>query len=432
MVALTNHLMEHVRSHVLQKLYGQKHPRKVVGLEKEYDLIYSCLKNTIIQKRGHQCLLLGAEATGKSLLISKALAQLEAEFPEQYLVVKVNGLIHGDDKSALRSIAQQLDSKLHTNGDNIETIKMSQTMQNINALFDSASFNENSEQKISVVFIVEEFQKFCQMHQVLAYELLNFSQTCPFGVAFIGVSKRSNVVELLEKRNRSRNSAISVFLPRPKTVAGLEAIAYSILAVDDEEVLEKYPEEVEMWNSYLEQQLAATIAAIAKDVFYLTNSPAHLCQQLLPSILNITELTNPSQSLMALGTSESLTSDADNVAELDWALLICAARSQIKFNTQTVNLVIVMDEWRQIAKETHIARFSTHNITSLETPGTTKSSILLAKHAWERLINLGLLQPVNANDGFSELKMYVPELNIDDLKLLLKRSFSLYSWTDLN
>lgn len=424
--------MEAVKNHVLEKLYGYRSPSQVIGLDSEFDQVFSALKNTVVQKRGYQCLLLGASATGKTMLVNKALERLAVEHANEYILVRINGLIHPDDKIALRSIAQQLDVVIKTGDDSIESVKMSQTMFNLNTLFESASLSNDPESKLSVVFVVEEFQKYCQMHQVLAYELLNLSQTCTFGVAFIGTSRRSNLIELLEKRNRSRINANSIMLSKPRSIADLTAIANSLLAIDDEKLVTEFPNEVKQYRKFLESPTAkSSIDAAVKNVFYTTNSAHHLCSQLQPLILDLTDLED--QDLMTFGSAESLITDYNNVAELDWAILICAARALTKLNTPTVNLVIVMDEWRAVASYTHIERYSTHAVTTLETPGSTKSSLLLARHAWDRLRKLGFFQPLhNTDDTHSELTMFVPEFDLEDIKAILPRTYSLYSWTDIN
>lgn len=419
--------MDGVRAHVLEKLYGRRAPARVVGLAAEYEQVYATLEQTCVQKRGYQCMLLGAAATGKTLLVNRALAELEQRHAGEYILVRINGLVHGEDKLALRSIAQQLDATISTGDDSIEDVKMSQTMQNLNSLFERASLGDQPEQHVSVIFVVEEFQKYCQMHQVLAYELLELSQTCPFGVAFVGTSRRTNLVELLEKRNRSRNAALSVHLGKPRSAAELAEIGRALLAVDDEALRTSEPDAVRAWDAFVE---GLDVAAVATRVFYTTNSPQHLCAQLLPYVLGVEDLA--CRDLMAPSTTESLLADFNNVPELEWALLLCAARALVKFNTPTVNLVIVMDEWRAAAAQTHTERYSTSAVTSLETPGQSKASLLLARHAWDRLRRLGLLQPLNVADAHGELKMFVPELDLEDLKTILPRTFSLYSWTEIS
>lgn len=415
--------MENSRSQVLNKLYGKAYPERLVGLEKEFSSVYNALHNTVVQKRGHQCILLGARATGKTMLIDFALQKLEAEHKGQFLVIKINGLCHSDDKLALREIARQLDALISNGVISVEQPSMSQTLKSINQLFDNAASETLNEEVpgtdvVSVIFVIEELDRYTSAHQILAYELFDLCQTSPIGVSILATSTRLNVVDLLEKRNRSRNFAVVHTLPKPQTVERLIEISDAFLENSaNEELIERH-----------------VLTKLAEQVHYTTNSVRHMSSLLVSHILKIQDssLTQPS-------TSENLLYPIDAVPQLDWALLICAARAVARYETESVNMVIVLDEWRMMARADHNNQFiemSAHMQArgkggTAVTPGATPSSLRAARHSWDRLCDLGMLQPTTTQSVQDDLRMYVPELDLDDLRDLLPRSYSLFGWTKI-
>lgn len=65
----------------------------------------------------------------------------------------------------------------------------------------------------SVIFILEEFDLFCAHHnQTLLYNLFDVSQSAQAPICVLGVTCRLDVIELLEKRVKSRFSHRQVFL----------------------------------------------------------------------------------------------------------------------------------------------------------------------------------------------------------------------------
>jgi origin recognition complex subunit 4 len=53
-------------------------------------------------------LLLGPRGCGKSMILEQVLAHLELQFKDRVSLVRLNGLLHADDRCALKEIAKQL------------------------------------------------------------------------------------------------------------------------------------------------------------------------------------------------------------------------------------------------------------------------------------------------------------------------------------
>lgn len=418
--------------YVLNKLYGKEYPQNAVNLESAVSTVFSCIRNTVIQKRGNQCMLLGARATGKSLVVHKALNLALEQFPDQFLVVKINGIIQNEDRLALREIAKQLDRQINTTDEPIEKPSMNLTLKSLNMLFnvdveeehgahemqvEESKFNQEvgtSTRPKSVVFIVDEFERYTINHQVLAYELLDWCQASLAGVAVIGLSARMNMMDLLEKRNRSRNTAKVLTLGKPSTSQELELIGKEILrpsSVSDatEEYYARFP-----------------LQQLVEQVYYTSNSVRHLASLLQPYALGIPPFTNQQF------TSEHMLVPLESMPELDLALIVCAARAVVRYDTSAVNLVIVLDEWRTLANATHTSRFQMAPVSkSLPKPGSTPASHRAVRYAWENLREMGLLEPSASQGAQEDLKMFIPELDIEDIRDILPRNHTLYEWTSL-
>ncbi|CAM6011688.1 unnamed protein product [Sphagnum balticum] len=153
-------------------------------------------------------LLLGPRGCGKSMILEQVLAHLELQFKDRVSPVRLNGLLHADDRCALKEIAKQLCMDHH--------LLFSKT----------ASFDENLKFLITmlkecalshktVIFVLDEFDLFAQRaKQRLLYNLLDAMQSNLTQAAVVGLSCRLDADQLLEKRVRSRFSNRKLlFLP---------------------------------------------------------------------------------------------------------------------------------------------------------------------------------------------------------------------------
>lgn len=65
----------------------------------------------------------------------------------------------------------------------------------------------------SIIFILEEFDLFCAHHnQTLLYNLFDISQSAQAPICVLGITCRIDVIQLLEKRVKSRFSHRQMFL----------------------------------------------------------------------------------------------------------------------------------------------------------------------------------------------------------------------------
>lgn len=123
----------------------------------------------------------------------------------------MNGLIHTDDKIALKSITSQLDLENATQGKSFGSFA-----ENLAFLIDCLKAGNNRKSK-SIIFILDDFDLFCAHHnQTLLYNLFDVAQSAQAPICVVGLTYRLDVIELLEKRVKSRFSHRQVFL-HPKS-----------------------------------------------------------------------------------------------------------------------------------------------------------------------------------------------------------------------
>ncbi|KAK9321666.1 hypothetical protein V1517DRAFT_168752 [Lipomyces orientalis] len=283
--------MDKIKRRVLAQLHG-KLPVPIVGIDDAYKKVYKLLEQTVLAPTldialgssgldspssllsstkfhgGNSALLLGPRASGKSLIISTASAELERKYRGQ------SGLAQTDDKQALQEIAAQIeygrralddDDSLYVDLDDEaseDPTKMRYKRQSsrvvlerLLSLFsgragvrddnDEPSSNQQSQMQqpvVSVLIILDEFEQFATMQnpQTLLYNLLDVAQSPRYSlktdnpapnICIIGVSSRMNAPEMLEKRVRSRFSHRVIVLPHAGDLESFWKVCSSSLKV---------------------------------------------------------------------------------------------------------------------------------------------------------------------------------------------------------
>lgn len=122
------------------------------------------------------------------------------------IIVHLNGYLDTDDRLALKSITVQMHLENAANGKVFGSFAE-------NLAFLLACLKSGDKHSKSVIYILEEFDLFCTHHnQTLLYNLLDVSQSAQAPICVLGITCRLDVVELLEKRVKSRFSHRQVFI----------------------------------------------------------------------------------------------------------------------------------------------------------------------------------------------------------------------------
>lgn len=129
------------------------------------------------------------------------------EFRKNTLIVILNGNVHTDDALALKSITKQMKLETAVDGKVFTTFA-----DNLAFLLDCLKSGNRMQSK-SVVLVLEEFDLFCgHNNQTLIYNLFDVAQSAQAPICVIGLTRCNDVIELLEKRVKSRFSHRQIFL----------------------------------------------------------------------------------------------------------------------------------------------------------------------------------------------------------------------------
>ena len=235
--------------------------------------LHDLLTSTIETGHNNSILLLGPRGTGKTLVLEKVLENLEKEHEKDgespVAILRVNGMVHSEERVALREIARQLCER-----HNIPFSKGSSFDDNLAFLHDIMRELKGHR---ACIFVLDEFDAFAtRAKQTLLYNLLDAMQTSNVQAALVGISSRHDCLELLEKRVRSRFSHRKLLFssPPPADPSGM-IIQLLKLPTDPAVNNASY---VQRFNRALTQ--AATSPAVRKvldRLFDCNCSPRHVC-----------------------------------------------------------------------------------------------------------------------------------------------------------
>ncbi|KAM6521310.1 origin recognition complex subunit 4 [Fusarium solani] len=300
----------------------------------------------------------------------------------------------------------------------------------------------------SIVFVIDEFDMFASHpRQTLLYNLFDIAQSRKAPIAVVGCTTRLDVVEMLEKRVKSRFSHRYAYLSMPKSLPAYWQVCRQGLAVDSDEAekegintyLEGHAEFQQYWNQKIEGLYRErSFQDLLQYHYYTTKSAsAFLTEWILPlSALSASDVTLKIPALQS--EVESLT-PPDNrlhllstLSELDLGLLIAAARLDIVAHTDTVNLAMAYDEYSSLMGKQRV-----HSATAgmmAVGGGVRVWSRGVAGIAWERLISLGLLVPAGIGGartlghGGLEGKMWKVDVALEEIPAAVKLSTVLARW----
>uniref|UniRef100_A0AAG5D1Z7 Origin recognition complex subunit 4 n=1 Tax=Anopheles atroparvus TaxID=41427 RepID=A0AAG5D1Z7_ANOAO len=207
------------------------------GYETEREHVRDLLQRTAEDGESNSVLLLGPRGSGKTTLITSVLAELlpQQTFHRNTLIVYLNGLIHTDDRQALKSATAQMNLENAVDGQVFGSFA-----ENLAFLLECLKAGDRKKSK-SVIFLLEEFDLFCSHHnQTLLYNLFDVAQSAQAPICVVGITARLDVIEMLEKRVKSRFSHRQIFLfPPENNFEGRVELFVELLKLPTEQDLRK-------------------------------------------------------------------------------------------------------------------------------------------------------------------------------------------------
>ncbi|OAA58367.1 Zinc finger, FYVE/PHD-type [Niveomyces insectorum RCEF 264] len=432
-----HHLSKWKRT-LLSRCTGRSRVR-LRGQDDAYDKTYQLVKQTVVAGEGNSLLIIGARGTGKTTMVESVLDDMTSEHEGAFHVVRLNGLIHTDDRLALREIWRQLGQEMAieetiTN----QTNNYADTLTSLLAVFshpseiaaitnkEIVSSNKIGVTSTSVVFVIDEFDLFAtHPRQTLLYNLFDIAQARKAPIAILGLTAKIDVVESLEKRVKSRFSHRQIPEGRAEFSQWWR---YMIDSVREERDFKRQLE----FHFYNSKSVLAFWTTCISPLAAVSSSAPRLCLPAIESSAVAKETAARVHShtdVLSLRAPDSKLHLLTALSELELALLIVVARLDIILDTDTVNFALVYDEYISLIGKHRVqslmatsgpiaavkavteVRVETRADTGararqgLETKAIGANSLVMSggarvwgrnvtARAWERLAWLGLLLPV--------------------------------------
>ncbi|KAK3753290.1 hypothetical protein QZH41_015229, partial [Actinostola sp. cb2023] len=235
------------------RLFNGDAPEVLHGLGDSTSQLKSLISRCAEYGESNSVLLVGPRGSGKTLVLRTALDDLCKlnTVKKNMLQVYLNGLVHTDDRQAMLDITRQLQLE-NTVGDRV----FGSSAENLAFLLDSLKSGDHESQ--SILFVLDEFDLFVHhKNQSLLYNLFDVSQSAQTPICVIGLTCRLDVVELLEKRVKSRFSHRQIHLFNSSSFGEYLEIVRSILSLPSSFSNETF---CKSWNDNLEDLIESSEA----------------------------------------------------------------------------------------------------------------------------------------------------------------------------
>uniref|UniRef100_A0A4W4F995 Origin recognition complex subunit 4 n=1 Tax=Electrophorus electricus TaxID=8005 RepID=A0A4W4F995_ELEEL len=362
-----------------ERFCHQRLPDKPMGLESQYKHLLELLRRTAVHGESNSVLIVGPRGAGKTMLLSCALRELLdlQEVKKNVLLVQLSGLLQTDDRIALREITRQLHLE-NVVGDRV-------FVSGLEHISPSLSKGDKSSSR-PVFFILEEFDLFAHhKNQTLLYNLLDVSQSAQTPVTVVGLTCRLDVLELLEKRVKSRFSHRQIHLLSSLSFCQYRDAFRSKLSLPDDFPDSKFSQD---WNvSILKLCEDKSVDEILRKHF---NSSTDFRSLHLLLLLAVSRVSVSNPTLRAADILEaSRMSNADTKANilhglsiLELCLIIAMKHLNDTYEGEPFNFQMVHNEFKKFIQR------KSHSIHNFEQPVVLK--------AFEHLLQLELIRPVDA------------------------------------
>uniref|UniRef100_H0VCN7 Origin recognition complex subunit 4 n=1 Tax=Cavia porcellus TaxID=10141 RepID=H0VCN7_CAVPO len=357
------------------------------GVQVQYKHLIELLKRTAVHGEGNSVLIVGPRGSGKTMLINHALRELMEieEVSENVLQVYLNGLLQINDKIALEEITRQLHLE-NVVGDKV---------------FDRSS-------SCPVIFILDEFDLFAHhKNQTLLYNLFDISQSAQTPIAVIGLTCRLDILELLEKRVKSRFSHRQIHLMNSFGFPQYVKIFKEQLSLPAE-----FPDKLfaEKWNENI-QGLSEdkNVREVLLKHFNVSKNLRSL-HMLLMLALNRVTASHPfmtAADLMEAAQICSMDSKANIVhglSVLEICLIIAMKHLNDIYEEEPFNFQMVYNEFQKFVQR------KAHSVYNFEKPVVMK--------AFEHLQQLELIKPLERTSVNSQREYQLMKLLLDNTQIM--------------
>uniref|UniRef100_A0A3Q3NC44 Origin recognition complex subunit 4 n=1 Tax=Mastacembelus armatus TaxID=205130 RepID=A0A3Q3NC44_9TELE len=358
------------------------------------------LKQTAIHGESNSVLIIGPRGAGKTTLLKCVLRHLleEKEVQKNLLQVHLNGLLQTDDRIALKEITRQLNLE-NVVGDKV----FGSFAENLAFLLEALKKGDRSSSR-PVLFVLDEFDLFAHhKNQTLLYNLFDVSQSAQAPIAVVGVTCRLDVLELLEKRVKSRFSHRQIHLLSSLTFAQyLERVRAQLSLLDD------FPETkfAQNWNTLCEDKSVKEVL----QRHYNSSKDFRSVHMLLMSCLSRVSVAKPAiKPVDLLEASRLCLADAKanmlhGLSILELCLIIAMKHLNDIYEGEPFNLQMVHNEFKKFLQR------KSNSMYNFDQPVVMK--------AFEHLQQLELIRPVDGSSAKTQREYQLMRLMLDHSQIM--------------
>ncbi|EGC38481.1 hypothetical protein DICPUDRAFT_28638 [Dictyostelium purpureum] len=188
-------------------------PDSLIGYETEFKTICEKLNDAIIKKKSVSCLVSGPRSCGKSILIRYCLSKYNKE---DYTAVEFSAVTHFNDNLAFKEIAKALNIKIERGESIFDTIEEIKKALGFITNDDGITSVVKRQKVIPVIVIINELDEIIKngAKQNLLYSILDLSHYKSTPISFIGTSAHHEILDLFEKRIKSRFTQEMILIPK--------------------------------------------------------------------------------------------------------------------------------------------------------------------------------------------------------------------------
>ncbi|CAM4534747.1 origin recognition complex subunit 4 [Lepidochelys kempii] len=377
---------------------------KLFGVQLQYKHLLELLKRTIIHGESNSALIIGPRGSGKTMLLNYVLKELMEvkQVRENLLQVHLNGLLQTNDKIALKEITRQLQME-NVVGDKV----FGSFAENLAFLLEALK-KGNRDSSCPVLFILDEFDLFVHhKNQTLLYNLFDISQSAQTPVTVIGLTCRQDILELLEKRVKSRFSHRQIYLLNSFDFKQYLKIFKEQLYLPAEFPYKPFTQK---WNKNV-QSLSEdrTVQDVLRNHFHCSKDLRSLHMLLMLALSSIT-VSHPfmtgSDLLEAskLCRMDSKANIVHGLSVLEICLIIAMKHLNDVYEGEPFNFQMVYNEFQKFIQR------KAHSMYNFEKPVVMK--------AFEHLLQLELIKPIEGLSVRAQREYLLMKLLLDNNQIM--------------
>ncbi|XP_062354429.1 origin recognition complex subunit 4 isoform X3 [Cinclus cinclus] len=324
------------------------------------------------------------------------------EVRENLLEVHLNGLLQTNDKVALKEITRQLQLE-NVVGDKV----FGSFAENLAFLLEALRKGSRTS-SCPILFVLDEFDLFVHhKNQTLLYNLFDISQSAQTPVTVIGLTCRQDILELLEKRVKSRFSHRQIYV-----MNSFDFKQYIKMFKKQLSLPAEFPDEpfAQKWNNNV-QHLSEdkTVQDVLQKLFHHSKDlhSLHLLLMLAVSAVTVHHPLLTAADLQEASRQHSADSKANIVhglSVLEICLIIAMKHLNEVYDGEPFNFQMVYNEFQKFIQR------KAHSMYNFEKPVVMK--------AFEHLLQLELVQPLERPSVRAQREYLLMKLLLDSSQIM--------------